>query len=301
MDDELELARAQGLFDAFVRGDALIGLMPDPDAATQDLMDTAWALAGRGNAAACTLLGRCYLACEHPVGAFDGVLPSGDEFFPLDPVVPLGKDTPVGAALRCFVEAARRGDRDGLLLLARVARRTDDETRALAQALLGAHAGPDADGTFAYEGGLLRWWSGDVPGAIAAYETAAGKGNGDAAFELSLVHSTGEALPPDEAAARRWLERAAALGQPRALYNLGAFHATGQRGFPQDWDRAVACYTTSAERGNPRAATTLATMYLVGDGVAPDAAAAARWLGLAEALGVDTAGLLADLGLPDPR
>ncbi|MGE0551637.1 MAG: hypothetical protein AB7O24_31925 [Kofleriaceae bacterium] len=73
--------------------------------------------------------------------------------------------------------------------------------------------------------------------------------------------------------------------QPRALYNLGAFHATGI-GFPQSWPKAVAYDTQAAELGNPQAAR-LARMYLTGEGVEVDLDEAAHWLDVMEELGWD--------------
>ncbi|MGE3545880.1 MAG: hypothetical protein AB7L28_18245 [Kofleriaceae bacterium] len=51
------------------------------------------------------------------------------------------------------------------------------------------------------------------------------------------------------ALAAHWLEKAAELHQPRALYKLAAFHATGT-GYPQSWDKALEYYKLAAELGN---------------------------------------------------
>jgi hypothetical protein len=183
-------------------------------------------------------------------------------------------------------------------VLAQLARQTDDVTRGTALALLEA-APPDP--ALTYQRALLRWWSGDQAGAIALHRQAADQADPDACFELYVLHANGQGVDRDPDQARAWLLRAAELGQMRALYNLGALHATGSQGFPLDLTKSVMWYARAAEAGHAKAATTLATMLLVGTEVPADPVAAGRWLSVAESLGVDVDELLADLGVDDPR
>jgi TPR repeat protein len=58
-------------------------------------------------------------------------------------------------------------------------------------------------------------------------------------------------LTPDEVAARGWFERAAAQGEPEALYNLGVFHELGQAGFPMDREKSFQYFLRAANAANP--------------------------------------------------
>jgi TPR repeat protein len=154
-------------------------------------------------------------------------------------------------------------------------------------------------------GEVLVWCShvnfarGDFPAALAAGERAAALGNADAMFELYVFHANGYGVPQSDEVAHEWLMRAAELGQPRALYNVGAAHATG-RGLPKDGVAAVRYYERAAQAGNGQAAATLGVMYLTGDLVAEDHEQAARWFADAEEEGFDVDGWLDGLGLQRP-
>ncbi|WP_426212606.1 tetratricopeptide repeat protein [Massilia sp. TWP1-3-3] len=78
-----------------------------------------------------------------------------------------------------------------------------------------------------------------------------------------------------------FLRRAGEAGQTRAMYNLGAFHATG-RYVPIDQALAVDWYTRAAYAGHVRAAETLVTMYENGLGVERDKALAQQFRELFE-------------------
>jgi hypothetical protein len=99
---------------------------------------------------------------------------------------------------------------------------------------------------------------------------AAALGNPDAMFELFIYYSNGIGVTVDEDQAIAYLYQAAEAGQLRAMYNLGAFHATG-RYVEQDQANAVVWYTRAAEAGHAKAAETLAIMYEEGMGVEADA------------------------------
>jgi len=268
VDDYVELAGRIN------RGDMMLGLLPLE--AAEEVVAGLTAAGRAGSALAWRELGVCYL----------GV--SGDRLPPFDGPA---------SALRCFEAAAELGDRDGAMMFAGSVRDAPPPVRQHALDLLRPHAGADAAAD--YQLGLLEQWL-DRPGAaIEHHLRAAGLGDGDAAFELYVLFSTGTGVERDEAEGRRWLDRAVELGQPRALYNMGAAHATGE-GAPQDMALAVSYYERAADAGNARAAATLGIMYLTGGGVAEDPDRAARWLDLADELGHPVDEWLGQLGLQRP-
>ncbi|GAA3292796.1 sel1 repeat family protein [Dactylosporangium vinaceum] len=277
-DDYVELAHRIN------RGDLMLGILPLSAAGT-----VVAGLSAAGTARAWRELGICYL------GTSGDVLPPA----PWSPDLPFADpaDHPQDRALRSFAEAARLGDHEGAVLFARCARGASVAAREAARALLRPHA--RADGATAYQYGLLEQWL-DRPGAAIEHHLwAAAQGDADAAFELYVLFATGTGVERDDAESARWLQRAADLGQDRALYNLGAAHATGN-GAPLDPARAVAYYERAAKAGNARAAATLGVMYLTGEGVEADRQRAAHWLDEADDLDHPVDEWLAQLGLSRP-
>lgn len=270
------------------RGDMMIGILP-VDAT--GVVVAGLSAAGRaGSAGAWTTLGRCYL------GVDGGMLPPADWPTPSPSDDPPA--TPLGSARRCFAEAATLGDRDGALLLARACADAPAETQRAAREHLRPHAATDAGAR--YRLGLIEQWLGDPAAAVEHHLWAAEHGDGDAAFELYVLFSTGSGVPRDDDTGRTWLLRAADLGQPRALYNVGAGHASGT-GFPADLTLAADYYRRAAEAGNARAAAMLGYMHLVGEGMPADEATAARWFDTADDLGHPVDEWLDQLDLDRPQ
>ncbi|MEV4133315.1 tetratricopeptide repeat protein [Dactylosporangium sp. NPDC049742] len=262
------------------RGDLMIGILPLT--AAEEVVAGLSAAGRSGSARAWTELGHCYLGVSGAV---------------LAPAFPAGGTT-LDQARQCFAEAAALGDRDGALLFARACADGPADAQRTAREHLRPHAATDPAAR--YRLGLLEQWLGDPAAAVPHHEWAAAQGDADAAFELYVLHATGEGVPRDEDLGRRWLLRAADLGQPRALYNLGAAHATGD-GFPADLTLAAAYYRRAADAGNPRAAAMLGYMHLTGEGVPEDAATAAHWFDTAEDLGHPVDDWLDHLGLDRPH
>ena len=77
---------------------------------------------------------------------------------------------------------------------------------------------------------------GDMEKAKSLYETAAEQGDPAAAFNLAVLHETGDGVPQNKQEGLRWFRRAAELGEPRAMYNLAARLAFG--GYDADFDEA---------------------------------------------------------------
>lgn len=94
----------------------------------------------------------------------------------------------------------------------------------------------------------------------------------------------GDSVPRDPDRARALLERAAAVGHPESLNQLGTLITKGIGG-PVDLKIAMDHYRSAAEKGLAAAQMNMARMHLQHDGVAPDLVEAERWLRLAAAQG----------------
>ena len=113
---------------------------------------------------------------------------------------------------------------------------------------------------------------------------AAERGVVDAQFELSLLLAQCLGGARDGRGARRWEDRAADAGHPRACLNRGSRLAREKQ---PDFAAAMRWYERAAEGGSAEAAARLCRMHLAGQGVAPDEAAAERWYERASELGYD--------------
>jgi TPR repeat protein len=126
----------------------------------------------------------------------------------------------------------------------------------------------------------------DLGEARRLQKQAAENGIVDAQFELSLLLAQGLGGPVDTRGARRWEERAAKAGHPRACLNRGARLARARR---PDYAAVAQWYTRAADGGSAEAAARLCKMHLVGQGVARDQATARGWYARAAALGYEWA------------
>jgi TPR repeat protein len=293
------LHRGEALFDGLVRGDALIGLLPDTRAAKRDMADALWAAAVRGSARAYLRLGDAYRAFHRAIGAFDGLEPdtcsrpwSADSALIVD-----RENASIEAALRAYRESARLGMREAIVAFARSARESSPENLARALTLFEGLVDPAADEL--YERGLLEFALGDFVTSARTHEAAADAGSADAQFELYVYHARGIGVAADAERADVWLRHAVEQNHPRALYSLGATYASGERGAP-DMDVAARHYVRAANLGHGRAAATLAVMILQG-AIEGDEADAKRWLDTADANGFASWELLDAVGFDDPR
>jgi TPR repeat protein len=288
------------LFQKFVRGDAMIGLIADVPATERAMLDSLWAEAARANASAYRVLGDCYLAHLRPLGAFEGIAPNDAAARPWSAeaaaIVDDDNDA-LQAAMRAYREAARLGDRAALVQLAKLSRSSSEANQRHALALLMSLPDPSADEL--YLCGLVHNWISELERSAELHQRAAELGSSDAKFELYVLYAQGLGVTADPDASAAWLARAAADEHPRALYNVGAEHASGARGEP-DMDEAAKYYRRAAQVGNGRAAATLAVMILAGD-IAGTRAQAIEWLSRADELGFDTWQMLDAVGLDDPR
>jgi TPR repeat protein len=80
----------------------------------------------------------------------------------------------------------------------------------------------------------------------------------------------------DRAAAARWIRRAADLGDPSSLNNLGVRYEHGW-GVAQDYAAAMTWYRRAAAKGLPIAWDNIGRLYWAGQGVPADPVEAVKW------------------------
>jgi TPR repeat protein len=102
-------------------------------------------------------------------------------------------------------------------------------------------------------------------GAAALLTTALELGHAPAGIALARIYLDGEGVAPDAARARRYLGRAAQLGDGAALRRLGAMHEAGQGG-PGDLAAAFVLYQEAVNLGDVPAAVELARFMQAHDG-----------------------------------
>jgi hypothetical protein len=287
------------LFQNFVRGDAMIGLVADVPGMERTMMEALWRAAGRSCAQAFCRIGDCYLATRKEIGAFYGVDAADAEqrVWSDEARMILDDDPVVEAALRAYWEAARLGLREAGLQLARLSRASSTDNKRRALALLQAHAEPTA--AELYQCGLVQNWIGELEASAKTHQKAAEAGDLDAAFELYVVYAQGIGVSMDLEASEHWLQRAADGNHPRALYNLGAAWASGRDG-TVDMGKAADLYRRAADMGNARAAATLGVMILTGE-IQGTKEQAVEWLDHADEAGYPTWEMLDAVELDDPR
>ncbi|KAL1530577.1 hypothetical protein AB1Y20_001477 [Prymnesium parvum] len=180
-----------------------------------------------------------------------------------------------------------------------------DPAKAVGQFTLAARAG-SADGNFylalAYDNLLGVNARGEPivePSPEAAYRCylrAADGGHAEAMMNLSFCYRHGEGVAQDVRAAFGWLERSAAAGSARALFNAGValdpLHPPwGTAGdarpehamLPKQPERAVEYYRRAVDAGHAKAKVNLGIALYTGTGCEKDVgAAAALWKEAAE-------------------
>ena len=116
------------------------------------------------------------------------------------------------------------------------------------------------------------------PEAVGPLELreAAAAGDMRAQFEIGAIFSEGRAIGQDFLEAAKWYERAAAQGFAPAQYRLGNLYEAGQ-GVEKDLDMARLWYQRSAEGGNRMAMHNLAALHAGGELGSQDFETAAEW------------------------
>lgn len=98
----------------------------------------------------------------------------------------------------------------------------------------------------------------------------------DEFYSLALAYENGTGVPRDQARAVAWYRKAANLGHPAALNNLGCLYDTGN-GVAADRARALANWQAAAELGNAYAQCSLGFACETGNGVPQDHQQALAW------------------------
>lgn len=297
---DADYQRGHDLHQRLIRGDAVAGLIDDVPGTIVAMMDALWASAARGNSLAFRDLGDCYLANLKTMGAFDGAPVEDAKARPFSEAARAIEDEEneaLEAALRCYFEAARTGDRDVVTHFAQMSRHSNEANQTEARKLLEALRDPTP--AELYQLGLVQNWLDDLEESAKTHLAAAEGGNLDAQFELSIYFTQGLGVGEDPKAARRWLERAAEGNHPRALYNMASSYATGSHG-ELDTAKATDYYERAAALGHGRAAATLAVMILT-DEIEGTREKAVEWLDLADENGYASWQLLDAAGVEDPR
>jgi TPR repeat protein len=127
--------------------------------------------------------------------------------------------------------------------------------------------------------------------AVELFEKAATAGHARAQLNLGILYFRGQGVARDLVQARAWLEKAAASGDPQALYALARAlsESMGQAG--ADPVRATDLYRRAAEKGHVMAGLRYGLALSEGTGTKRDVVAAERWLKQAQENGVPEAAL----------
>jgi uncharacterized protein len=127
--------------------------------------------------------------------------------------------------------------------------------------------------------------------AVALFESAAAAGHRRAQINVGILYMRGQGVARDLVQARAWLEKAAASGDPHALYALGRAMEDSQGLAGTDPVRAADLYRRAAEKGHPGAVLRYALALSDGNGVKRDPVAAQRLLLQAQQNGMPEAAL----------
>lgn len=113
--------------------------------------------------------------------------------------------------------------------------------------------------------GVDAWGRGDYAKAVEEWRGPALQGDADAQFNLGQAYKLGRGVPADFLQAEQWYGKAAAQGHVQAADNYGlALFQNGKREAARPW------LEKSAARGEPRAQYVLGTMLFNGDAVQKD-------------------------------
>ena len=114
---------------------------------------------------------------------------------------------------------------------------------------------------------------------------AAANGDARAQFEIGAIYTEGRAITLDYAEAGKWYERSAAQGFVPSQYRLGNLYEAGQ-GVEKDIEVAKLWYQRAAEAGNRMAMHNLAALYAGGLLGEQEFETAAEWFAQAAAKGM---------------
>ncbi len=123
------------------------------------------------------------------------------------------------------------------------------------------------------------------PAGLDMMRKAANVGYAPAQFYLAKLYEDGDAgVKKDPAEARRWTQRAAEGGDPKAMHNLGLYYFHGDGG-PKNVAQAAIWFRRAADLGLVDSQYNLAQLYEQGLGVAQNPAEAYKWFLIASKSG----------------
>lgn len=131
---------------------------------------------------------------------------------------------------------------------------------------------------------------------VRALAGQAGKGNGEALYNLARLHDIGyDSIPVDSARSTALYLEAARKGNAKAMNYLGFRYFKGEY-VDRDIDSALFWLSKAVEAGDPGAANNLGYLYASGNVVERDYEKAREWFGIAAEAGIHSAeAQLADL------
>ena len=154
-----------------------------------------------------------------------------------------------------------------------------------------------------YQLGRAYAANGQTVEAVGAYRKAIDKGSTTAMVELGVMLATGAGIAKDEGEARKLFERAAAAGNPRGVTNLATLSESG--GAPPDPAATRAALSRAAEGNSAEAQYQLGLMLADGLGGPKDDVAARGLFEKAAAQGhtgaLERAGAFAQSGRGGPK
>jgi TPR repeat protein len=127
--------------------------------------------------------------------------------------------------------------------------------------------------------------------AVELFEKAANAGHVRSQINLGILYMRGLGVPRDLVNARAWLEKAAASGDPQALYTLGRALSESTDQVPPDPVRAADLFRRAADKGHALAGLRYGLMLSEGVGIKRDVATAQRYLMQARESGIPEASL----------
>lgn len=252
------LEQARALRDALLRAEAMIGLLSVE--AAERLPGLYAAAAAAGATEAWRELGDCWAEGIDVLG-----------FRP-------------EAALDCYARAQAAGDPGAPEALARLALRGWPEAGAAAWAALQPAVAAGEPRASLFASFLCTRGLGVEADPALALRLAMASAEGGAPEGMFEVHVLLRSAGAPTAQSTAWCAKAAALGHPRALYNLAVFAAIGE-GRPVDLAEARARYAEAAAAGSGPAAQNLARMRRDGEGGPVDLPGAEEAAQTAAALG----------------
>lgn len=124
----------------------------------------------------------------------------------------------------------------------------------------------------------------DCAEAFRWYSLGAKTNSGLCLCGLGTCYENGIGIPKDTKSALNYfrkafpaLDKQASIGEKYSQFYLGVYYYFGDRGVPQDYQKAAELFTKSAEQGDSYAQCNLGDCYYEGQGVAQDKLKAKMW------------------------